>query len=353
MTEDKQLFLFGHTLPGNENLLLERIKECAEKRNKGYCSTSPGCTVLRKIPAEDVLQVTAGHNYVAFLLKDHRVARLRYEIVANTIESTAPTDKNESGPGSSTAPATTTADIEGEGEADSISNIESCGLRAAVLSKNGLVGSFVDISCGNRLGRILSETPIEMPEPVDKLLCCTLYSAVLTKNGNVFWRGIYPFNERRKIWEKIRARKKQVTFESCGLEIVVGSEVRTKSTPIYSFGSIAVNFSQGIPMIGVLYEDAWTLNETCRFRVFGSANAYDNYNGEKLQQQKEKRSHGVGPNILVAGNRKRNAPSAQAENEQRQSSTTAQPSSGSGSTAANNNSDFAGKESAWNLKDCI
>uniref|UniRef100_A0A914KXU9 E3 ubiquitin-protein ligase UBR5 ubiquitin-associated domain-containing protein n=1 Tax=Meloidogyne incognita TaxID=6306 RepID=A0A914KXU9_MELIC len=37
------------------------------------------------------------------------VARLRYEIVANTIESTAPTDKNESGPGSSTAPATTTA----------------------------------------------------------------------------------------------------------------------------------------------------------------------------------------------------------------------------------------------------
>nr|CAD2168007.1 unnamed protein product [Meloidogyne enterolobii] len=180
-------------------------------------------------------------------------------------------------------------DIEGEGEAGSISNIESCGLRAAVLSKNGLVGSFVDISCGNRLGRILSETPIEMPEHVDKLLCCTLYSAVLTKNGNVFWRGICPFNERRKIWERIRARKKQVTFESCGSEIVVGSEVRTKSTPIYSFGSIAVNFSQGIPMIGVLYEDAWTLNETCRFRVFGNANAYDNYNGEKLQQQKKKR----------------------------------------------------------------
>uniref|UniRef100_A0A914LF91 Ubiquitin-like domain-containing protein n=1 Tax=Meloidogyne incognita TaxID=6306 RepID=A0A914LF91_MELIC len=180
-------------------------------------------------------------------------------------------------------------DIEGEGEAGSISNIESCGLRAAVLSKNGLVGSFVDISCGNRLGRILSETPIEMPEHVDKLLCCTLYSAVLTKNGNVFWRGICPFNERRKIWERIRARKKQVTFESCGSEIVVGSEVRTKSTPIYSFGSIAVNFSQGIPMIGVLYEDAWTLNETCRLHVFGNANAYDNYNGEKLQQQKKKR----------------------------------------------------------------
>uniref|UniRef100_A0A915P430 Uncharacterized protein n=1 Tax=Meloidogyne floridensis TaxID=298350 RepID=A0A915P430_9BILA len=78
---NKHLSPVGHTLPGNENLLLERIKECAENRNKGYCSTSPGCTVLRKIPAEDVLQ-------------DHRVARLRYEIVANTIESTAPADKS-------------------------------------------------------------------------------------------------------------------------------------------------------------------------------------------------------------------------------------------------------------------
>ncbi|KAL7072819.1 hypothetical protein ACQ4LE_008078 [Meloidogyne hapla] len=146
--------------------------------------------------------------------------------------------------------------IEGEADVDSILDIESCGLRTAVLTKSGHVGSFVDISCGNRLGRILSETPIEVAEPIGKLLCCTLYSAILTKDGNIFWR---------KLWEKIRSRKKQVTFESGGTEIVVGSEVRTKSTPIYSFGSIAVNFSQGIPMIGVLYEDAWTLNETCRF----------------------------------------------------------------------------------------
>ncbi|CAK5063570.1 unnamed protein product [Meloidogyne enterolobii] len=91
MTEDKQLFYSDMRFWGTRIFCL---KECAEKRNKGYCFTSPGCTVLRKIPAEDVLQVTAVHNYVAFLLKDHRVARLRYEIVANTIESTALTDKS-------------------------------------------------------------------------------------------------------------------------------------------------------------------------------------------------------------------------------------------------------------------
>lgn len=122
MTEEKQLILFGHTLPGNENLLLERltnlfsylfvwnfrIKECADKRNKGFCSTSPGCTILQKLPAENILQVTAGHNYVAFLLnvfslserffniyfKDNRIVRLRYELVTNAIESSAPNEKS-------------------------------------------------------------------------------------------------------------------------------------------------------------------------------------------------------------------------------------------------------------------
>ena len=68
-----------------------------------------------------------------------------------------------------------------------------------------------------------------------------------------------------------------------------------------------------------------------------------------------RKSQGVGPNILVSGNRKRSAPSAQAESEQ-QSSTT-QVSTGTVSTLGNNNnglnSTFAGKESAWNLKDCI
>ncbi|KAL3103567.1 hypothetical protein niasHS_000750 [Heterodera schachtii] len=34
MSDQKQLFLFGQTLPGNESGLLERMKKCADKRNK-------------------------------------------------------------------------------------------------------------------------------------------------------------------------------------------------------------------------------------------------------------------------------------------------------------------------------
>lgn len=68
--------------------------------------------------------------------------------------------------------------------------MESCGLRTAVLTNSGRVGSFMDSSCGRKLSKALVETPIEVPEPVAQLYCTTLFSAVLTKAGNVFWRFI-------------------------------------------------------------------------------------------------------------------------------------------------------------------
>lgn len=64
----------------------------------------------------------------------------------------------------------------------------------------------------------------------------------------VFFSGAYPYNERRKLFEKARNKnKKHVTFEVN--EIVVGSEVRTKSAPIYSAGCVAVNFTGGVPIV--------------------------------------------------------------------------------------------------------
>lgn len=64
----------------------------------------------------------------------------------------------------------------------------------------------------------------------------------------IFFRGAYPYNERRKLFEKARNKnKKHVTFEVN--EIVEGSEVRTKSAPIYSAGCVAFNFTGGLPMV--------------------------------------------------------------------------------------------------------
>lgn len=38
-----------------------------------------------------------------------------------------------------------------------------------------------------------------------------------------------------------------MTFDTA--EIVEGCEVRTKATPIYSAGSVAINFSSGTPLV--------------------------------------------------------------------------------------------------------
>lgn len=66
-----------------------------------------------------------------------------------------------------------------------------------------------------------------------------------------YFRGAYPYNERRKLFEKARNKlRKHVTFEVN--EIVEGSEVRAKSAPIYSAGCVAINFTGGVPMVRAL-----------------------------------------------------------------------------------------------------
>lgn len=69
-----------------------------------------------------------------------------------------------------------------------------------------------------------------------------------------FCRGIYPFNERRKLWERMRSKSRR-NSNLASPEVVEGCEVRTKSHPIYTTGSIALNFSSGTPMVRVYLKD--------------------------------------------------------------------------------------------------
>uniref|UniRef100_A0A914GSH3 UBR-type domain-containing protein n=1 Tax=Globodera rostochiensis TaxID=31243 RepID=A0A914GSH3_GLORO len=584
MGDQKQLFLFGQALPGNECGLLERMRECAEKRNKSNQQVTPA---LQSIPADRIKQIAVGSTHIAFLLTDHTIARLSFEIVTNVVESLVPSDKRDdtepyvATPGagsaarsasSSTDPASVAAqaavnaanrtakirrimmtrpgvrsggfcrtgviidrnrsnrpmipassvpeelivqcqvvlqgksrdvivrelqrtnlnvneavnnllsrdddeieDLDETGEAylheellslldaglrsdggdgyeyvisrdlarrredpkgkdagknnegtgqtlqehfvfgdtleiwgkkvgtnfpmppgveqfkkiasmnaellaladdgqlygwtwekssapsiaphtanlqlfgkttnedNKIVDIETCALRAVVLTQSGQVGSFMDASCGRKLADAFLEHLTDVPEAVERMFCCTLFSAVLSKSGTLYWRGVYPFTERRKLWEKARSKKKQVTSSSN--DIVVGSEVRTKSTPIYSVGSVAVNFTNGLPMIGTLYEDAWTLNETCRFRVQTPEN-YDALpigNNEKEKHREKRVSFS-----LAVGNRKRAAPTA--SDQMDEGNNGGGEGVGGGAVVAQQQSS---KESAWAIRDVV
>ncbi|KAI1718350.1 HECT-domain (ubiquitin-transferase) domain-containing protein [Ditylenchus destructor] len=223
-----------------------------------------------------------------------------------------------------------TASINGQEER--IIDIESCAWRAIVLTNFMRVGSFMDLSCGSKVCDAFLETLIDIPdgETVEKLYVCPLFSAIQTTNSSLYWRGIYPFNERRKLFEKAKTKnRKHVTFDTT--EIVEGCEVRTKSSPIYSAGSVAVNFAGGVPMVGILQESAWTLNETCRFRVL-STDQYDNYIEEKPPTDRK-----VSFNLSV---RKRAAPSDEG-------SSTAPSNVGSAPPPS------LVKETAWSLKEVV
>lgn len=66
MSDQKQLFLFGQALPGNDSGLLEKIQQCASYRNR--CGGAP-TKALEGIAADDILQIAVGHNHVAFLFR--------------------------------------------------------------------------------------------------------------------------------------------------------------------------------------------------------------------------------------------------------------------------------------------
>ena len=80
-----------------------------------------------------------------------------------------------------------------------------------------------------------------------------------------------PFGQRKKMIEKARSRgggKKGKGNESKGSQdIVFGSQVCLKSSPIYHVGAVGFTAADGTPKVGVLMEAAWSLSATCRFKI--------------------------------------------------------------------------------------
>ena len=50
-------------------------------------------------------------------------------------------------------------------------------------------------------------------------------------------------------------------------EISVGSQVCMKNAPVYQAGSIGVTVAGGVPKVGQLLSAAWSITESCRFKI--------------------------------------------------------------------------------------
>lgn len=70
--------------------------------------------------------------------------------------------------------------------------------------------------------------------------------------------------------EKARSKGKKGKGSSGGSstsDILAGMQVCLRSSPIYHIGAIAFTTVDGVPKVGQLMEAAWTLQETCRFKI--------------------------------------------------------------------------------------
>uniref|UniRef100_A0A0N4ZYJ3 E3 ubiquitin-protein ligase UBR5 n=1 Tax=Parastrongyloides trichosuri TaxID=131310 RepID=A0A0N4ZYJ3_PARTI len=194
-----------------------------------------------------------------------------------------------------------------------IVDIEACAWRCTVYLSNNKVATYVDEQySGKRLSDKLYIPPISLPEGESfvSMRCSSLFSVIQTTNS-LYWFGLVPFQDRRKIYEKSKIKTTKSPEDTHKEEIVVGSEIVTKTSPLYAAGSIGINFSSGVPQIGILQEDAWTLTEHCRFKVVPFQD-YDKYTDEELSKENK--------GSVDLSIRKRAAPSDEAVSSGNQSS---------------------------------
>ncbi|KAI6173317.1 E3 ubiquitin-protein ligase UBR5 [Aphelenchoides besseyi] len=151
---------------------------------------------------------------------------------------------------------------------EKIIDMACCAWRIAVMSNKKRVATFVDDYFGANLCTAFYNDFLEVPAglTVEKLMVCPLYASIQTTGNKIYWWGVYPFADRMQMFENVKKKGREETGQT--KEIIVGAEVRTRAIPIYASGSVGVNFSSGVPLIGILMESAWTMTETCRFRVF-------------------------------------------------------------------------------------
>lgn len=88
-----------------------------------------------------------------------------------------------------------------------------------------------------------------------------------------------PFAQRKRLWEKYRAkcRKQRPCGSDRQQDIVAGQQVCMKNSPMYQAGAIGFTVAAGgVPRVGQLLNAAWTLNDTCTFKILNLNNQSSN-----------------------------------------------------------------------------
>ncbi|KAI1289573.1 E3 ubiquitin-protein ligase UBR5 [Halotydeus destructor] len=156
---------------------------------------------------------------------------------------------------------------------EKICHLSGACVRASVATDTMKVATWVDESIYPVASRL--EHPAHLyPElaangdRVHSLHVCTLYTCLRLDSGALYWWGVPPFSHRKKQWEKLRTKaKKQKPSSSLNSDIVTGVQVCLRNSPSYNAGAIGFTTASGTPKIGQLLTAAWSVNDTCMFKI--------------------------------------------------------------------------------------
>uniref|UniRef100_A0A672HBU0 E3 ubiquitin-protein ligase UBR5 n=1 Tax=Salarias fasciatus TaxID=181472 RepID=A0A672HBU0_SALFA len=155
---------------------------------------------------------------------------------------------------------------------EKITLLSANSIRATVATESNKVATWVDdtlSTVASKLEHSAQAFPELQGERMVSLHCCALYTCAQLENS-LYWWGVVPFSQRKKMLEKARAKNKKPK-SSAGISsipnITVGTQVCLRNNPLYHAGAVAFSVSAGIPKVGVLLESVWNMNDSCRFQL--------------------------------------------------------------------------------------
>lgn len=148
-------------------------------------------------------------------------------------------------------------------------------IRCSVVTESAKIATWMDEMlgfAGNKLEHPSTCYPEFTLDKITSLHSCSLYTVAKTESSELFWWGVLPFNQRKKMWEKYKAKskkpqKKDKDKDAATSEVTVGAQVCMKNSPMYQPGAIGFCVSNGVPKVGQLLSAAWDLMNICRFKI--------------------------------------------------------------------------------------
>lgn len=154
---------------------------------------------------------------------------------------------------------------------EKIIHISATSIRCTVATESNRIATWMDDLLGHAGSKLEHSSMSFLDFSMDKIQSihtCTLYTVARTENNGLFWWGVLPYGQRKRLWEKYRAKaRKPVRPSTNAPDVIVGTQVSMKNSPMYQPGAIGFTISNGVPKVGQLMNAAWDLGDVCRFKL--------------------------------------------------------------------------------------